>query len=121
MTGDQKEMCHAIIHTAATAAAAVGGGLAQIPLSDSAVLIPLQITMIISLGKVFDLHLTDSAAKGIALGTAGSFVGRALSQILVGWIPGVGNVINATTAAGLTEAIGWAAAEKFSRGEITSK
>jgi uncharacterized protein (DUF697 family) len=32
-----------------------------------------------------------------------------LSQALVGWIPGVGNAINAATAAALTEAIGWAA------------
>jgi uncharacterized protein (DUF697 family) len=118
MTTDQKEKCHIIIHGAATAAAAVGGGLAQIPLSDSAVLIPLQIAMIISLGQVFDVHLTDAAAKGIALGTVGSFVGRAVSQILVGWIPGIGNVINASTAAGITEALGWATVEKFDHGEI---
>ena len=30
----------------------------------------------------------------------------AASQALIGWIPGIGNIINATTAAAITEAIG---------------
>lgn len=118
MTDDQKQSCHAIIHTASTAAAAVGAGLAQIPMSDSAVLVPIQITMIVSLGLVFDVHLTESAAKGVALGMVGSYVGRAVSQVLIGWIPGVGNLLNATTAAALTEAMGWAVANRFERGEL---
>ena len=43
----------------------------------------------------------------------GATVGRTVSQILIGWIPGIGNAINATTAAGLTEAIGWKIANEF--------
>lgn len=39
--------------------------------------------------------------------------GRGISQVLVGWIPGYGNAINATTAAAVTEAIGWAADAYF--------
>lgn len=118
MTDDQNQQCHAIIHTAATAAAGVGAGLAQLPMSDSALIVPIQITMIVSLGLVFDVHLTEAAAKGIAMGMVGSYVGRAISQVLVGWIPGFGNALNATTAAGLTEALGWAVANRFDRGEI---
>ena len=34
-------------------------------------------------------------------------------QVAFGWIPGAGNAINTATAAGLTEAIGWAAADQF--------
>jgi uncharacterized protein (DUF697 family) len=34
--------------------------------------------------------------------------------VQVGWVPGLGNAINATTAAGLTEAVGWAADAYFS-------
>lgn len=118
MTDDQEQKCHVIIHSAATTAAAVGGGLAQLPMSDSLVLVPLQITMIVSLGLVFDVHITDAAAKGIALGMVSMYVGRGLSQVLIGWIPGIGNAVNATTAAGVTEAMGWAVANKFARGEI---
>ena len=119
MTEAQRGSCHAIIHTASTAAAGVGAGLAQIPLSDSAVIIPIQITMVVSLGKVFNVHITDSAAKGAILGMVGMYLGRSASQLLLGWIPGLGNAINAATAASLTEAIGWAIAKKFDQGELT--
>lgn len=118
MTSDQNDKCHGIIHTASVAAAGVGAGLAQLPLTDSAAILPIQIGMIVALGKVFDVELTDSAAKGLILGTAGGFVGRAASQILLGWIPVLGNAINATTAAALTEAMGWAIAKKFDSGAI---
>ena len=33
--------------------------------------------------------------------------------MLVGWIPGFGNAINATTAAGITETLGWTVANQF--------
>lgn len=42
-----------------------------------------------------------------------STVGRAASQVLVGWIPFVGNAINASTAAALTESVGWLLAKEF--------
>ncbi|MBQ9492420.1 MAG: hypothetical protein IJR54_01630 [Oscillibacter sp.] len=42
-----------------------------------------------------------------------TLVGRGVSQFLLGWIPGVGNVLNAATAAGVTEALGWAIAADF--------
>ena len=118
MTNDQKEQCHAVIHTAAVAAGGVGAGLAQLPMSDSALIVPIQITMVVSLGLVFNEHVTEAAAKGIAMGMVGSYVGRAASQILLGWIPGFGNALNAATAAGLTEALGWAVANRFDHGEI---
>ena len=45
MTSEQKNKCSAIIHTAsASSAAAVGAGLAQVPGSDNALLIPVQLS-----------------------------------------------------------------------------
>lgn len=114
LTREQKSKCNAIIHTASASAGAVGTGLAQIPLSDNALIVPIQITMIISLGKVFDIRLTEGAAKGILATVGTSFIGRSISQVLVGWVPGVGNAINTATAAGITEATGWAAVKHFS-------
>jgi uncharacterized protein (DUF697 family) len=119
MTDDQKKLCHGIIHGAAASAAAVGGGLAQLPLSDSAILLPIQIAMVVALGKVFGVTLTDSGGKALVLGSMSGWFGRAASQILVGWIPGVGNAINATTAASLTEAIGWYVVAKFDKKQIS--
>ena len=113
MTDTQKAKCHAIIHSASASAAAVGAGLAQIPCSDNAVITPIQLTMTISLVRVFGLELTESAAGAAVASAAASTVGRTASQVLIGWIPVAGNIINAGTAATITEAIGWLLAEGF--------
>lgn len=115
MTNKQRTKCHAIIHTASTAAAGVGAGLAQIPGSDNALLTPIQLTMTIGLGKVFEIDLSESAALAAIGSVAASTVGRTISQFLVGWIPGIGNAVNATTAAALTESMGWLLADQFSK------
>lgn len=115
MTKEQKNKCHAIIHSAATAAGAIGAGLAQLPCSDNVILVPIQIGMIVSLGKVFDLEILESAAQSMLATALTSTVGRGVSQVLVGWIPGFGNIINAATASGLTEAVGWIIAKDFDK------
>ena len=112
---EQYAACHGIIHTASAAAAATGAGLAQLPCSDNAVITPIQLAMTVALGRVFGLELTESAAKAAMVSMAGTTVGRTLSQVLVGWLPGVGNVINAATAAGVTETLGWLLSEDFAR------
>jgi uncharacterized protein (DUF697 family) len=112
---DQKIKCNAIIHSASVSAGAAGTGLAQIPLADSAVITPIQIGMIVALGKIFDQEISKSAAKAILAGMASAFAGRGISQVLVGWIPGVGNAVNAATAATITEAVGWMAVDSFSK------
>ncbi len=110
---NMEDKCHAIIHTASVACGGVGTGLAQIPLSDNAVIVPAQIAMIISLGAVFELNITESAAKGIITSSGASIAGRSVSQLLWGWIPIIGNAINTATAAGITELIGWIAVKNF--------
>ena len=115
MTNDQTVLCNGIIHAASAAAAAVGAGLAQIPCSDNMVITPIQLAMAVSLGKVFDIDLDESAAKAAVASASAAAVGRAASQVILGWIPGLGNAINAVTAATLTEAIGWIMANEFER------
>ena len=116
MTDEQTIAVNAAIHTASAAAAAIGAGLAQLPGSDSLALIPIQTTMVIAIGKAFGKTLDQSAAKA-AVGTAtATLVGRGVSQVLLGWIPGVGNFLNAATAAGVTEALGWLIANDFDNG-----
>ena len=99
---DQMNKCNAIIHGASVAAGGVGTGLAQIPLADNTVITPIQIGMIIALGKVFDQEVSKSAATAILGSLAASFIGRGVSQVLVGWVPILGNSVNTSTAAGLT-------------------
>lgn len=115
MTEEQKNKCHQIIHTASGAAAAAAAGIAQLPCADSAIIAPIQIGMICGLGNVFDMEISKSSAKGLAASAVGTTVGRAISQVLLGWIPGLGNALNAATAAGITEAMGWAVANQLAQ------
>ena len=71
--------------------------------------------MTISLGHVFGKSLTESTALATIGTMTTTTVGRAISQALVGWIPGVGNAVNAVTAASITEALGWLPAEEFAK------
>lgn len=102
-----------IITTTAASAAAVGAGLAQIPGSDTPVLCTLQTGMIVAIAQVHGANITKTAAADLLLTFSAATGGRFLSQVLVGWIPGWGNTINATTAASITTAIGWAANKYF--------
>jgi len=112
---EQYTACHGIIHTASAAAGAAGAGLAQLPCSDNAVITPIQLAMTIGIGQVFGLELTESAAKAAMASMAGATIGRTLSQVLVGWVPGLGNAVKAATAASVTEALGWLLAKDFAR------
>ncbi len=115
LTSAQYAKCHAIIHGASAASSAVGLSLAQLPCSDNAVIIPIQTGMTIALAEVFGIGLTRSAAEAAVATAAATMVGRTVSQVLVGWIPGVGNIINGSTAAVVTEGIDWLLVKQFAR------
>lgn len=121
MLESRNDKCHAIIHSAAAGAGAIGAGLAQIPLADNIPITTIQVGMIISLGKVFDVSLTESAAKGLLGGFAAQAVGRNAVGIAFGWFPGIGNALKASTASALTEAIGWATVKHFENLEEDNK
>ena len=111
--------CHTIIHSASVAAGVAGAGLCWIPMSDSIPISAAQITMAISLGKVFGIKLSKSAAKAAVAAAAATAAGRAASQLATFWIPFANLAINASTAVGLTEFVGWTLAEEFA--EQTAK
>lgn len=115
MSDDQYAKCHAAIHTASIAAGATGAGVAQLPCSDSIPIMSIQVTMTIAIGKIFDTDITSGIAWGLIKSQIAKIVGRSVSQLLVGWMPGIGNAINASTAAILTERFGWGVAELFAK------
>ena len=110
---EYKASCHKIIHSSALSSAAPAAGLAQLPFSDTVFITPIQIAMIIAIGKVFNMRISESGAKSIIAGASASLAGRGLSQLLIGWVPGYGNALNATTAFAATETIGWMAVDHF--------
>ena len=98
-----------IIHLASLAAAGAGAGMAQVPGSDSLVIVPIQVAMITTIALEHGHSIGKASAISLISTQAATMVGRKVSQFLAGWIPGPGNAINASTAAAITEAIGWTA------------
>lgn len=119
MTNEQTIKCNIAIHTAGAAAAAIGGGLAQIPGSDNVPLVAVQITMAVTLGNIFDIQVSETAGRGMVMTALASMTGpviaRVVSQIIVGWVPGAGNAVNASTALAITEAVGWILVWEFDK------
>lgn len=112
---NEKTKCHAIIHSASAASGVAGAGLAWIPCSDSVIISGLQIGMVISIGKVFGIKVTKSMAKAAIAAAAATTAGRTVSQLATFWIPFANVAINASTATGITEFIGWQIAEEYAK------
>ncbi|MBO5434437.1 DUF697 domain-containing protein [bacterium] len=111
MSNDQKMKCHSIIHSFASACAAIGAY--PVPGSDIAPLIATQTAMIIALGKVFDIELSQSYAESLAKTAIAGNVGKLLACELTKLIPGVGSATNAVVAFAITELVGWDVASEF--------
>jgi uncharacterized protein (DUF697 family) len=115
MSLSTNEKVHGVIHAAAVSAGGVGAGLAQLPMADAIPITAIQVSMISAIALIHGRSISEATATSL-LGTfAATIGGRTISQWLVGWIPVIGNAINATTAAGLTEAVGWAANAYFEK------
>ena len=115
MSKELEKRCHIIIHSATTMAAAAGA--IPIPMSDAVPITATQIGMIISLGKVFGITVTQATASSIAGVMLTQKAGRAIVTNTLKAIPLAGTVIGggvgAVTAAVLTEALGWIVADEF--------
>ncbi len=81
--------------------------------ADTLMITPTQIGMIISIGSVFNIRVSENLAKSILGGLALSVAGRAVASTFLSFIPVVGWAIKGGTAAALTEAIGWTAVAHF--------
>jgi len=114
MNSVEKFRCHLVIHSHAVTGGGVAFISAQIPTIDVPALVAIEVHMIIKLGSIFKIDLTESVAKSIIASSVATHVGRGVTQWAFGWIPGYGNVINTTTAATIIEGIGWAIANDFS-------
>lgn len=106
---------HIAIHTASVAAAGVSAS--PIPFSDSALLIPIQTTMIMAIYKAYGQEVSEGLIKGAVRSVAVSAIGKGVAGNLLKLIPGIGTVtggvINGGVAVALTEAIGFGVANAF--------
>lgn len=90
------------------AAATIAAGSAcavPIPLSDAAMITPIQLGMIAGLAALYKLKGKELSAMAMPLlaRTTGTLAASSLLKL----IPGLGSVVNATVAASLTGAMGW--------------
>lgn len=108
-----------IIHTATTGAAAVSAS--PIPFSDSALLIPIQTTMIVGLYKANGYNISQGVVTGALKSTLISGFGKAAAGNLLKFIPVVGSIagglINAGVAVAFTEALGFSVAHELKGSE----
>lgn len=107
---------HAKIAVGTAVTAATAAGATPIPFSDAAVLIPTQISMIVSITAIFGLNVNQGIITTIISSTIGAggatVLGKTVASNLLKIIPGVGTVvggaISAVTAATITGALGYA-------------
>ncbi|MFV9507429.1 MAG: hypothetical protein AB4911_22990 [Oscillochloridaceae bacterium umkhey_bin13] len=112
-----------IIHASATGAAALSGVMANIAMfgADIPFLAAINITMILSLGKLFGQKLERKALTTVGLQLLAMSAGPLVAKGLLGIVPGLGNLINAGVAFTITEGIGWTAFMIFDSGNDITK
>ena len=103
-----RRKCHETIHFATLTAAIVG--FSPIPFSDAVLLVPIQLTMMMRLYKIFGASWSEALAKGITKELVVVGLGRSLVGNVLKFVPAVGTIaggaINATVATTITEALG---------------
>lgn len=90
-------------------------GFVPIPIADSALLVPMQITMMAQITSIFGLSVDRAQVLSIIAGLGGTggttMLGKYLVSSAIKWIPGVGSikggVLSGATAASLTLALAY--------------
>lgn len=105
-----------IVHGFAAIAGGVGLGMSLLPGSDAGMLAALQGRMVMALAEHYRAPIAQSQAAELLLTLAAGMAGRRTARALATRLPvGWRVVSNASTAAALTAAIGWAAITWFER------
>ncbi|WP_367370431.1 YcjF family protein [Latilactobacillus curvatus] len=114
-----RKKAHNIIHAASLTAAIIG--CSPIPFSDAFLLVPVQLTMMARLHKLFGQSGSASLGKSLSkelvlVGLGRSAVGNILKLVpVVGTV--TGSAVNATVAMSITEALGWLTVKMLNDGE----
>ncbi|WP_430597277.1 YcjF family protein [Enterococcus sp. AZ177] len=116
---ETKRKCHKIVHAASLTAAIIG--CSPIPFSDALLLVPIQLTMMARLHKLFGQSWSESMGKSIGKEIVVVGLGKSAVGNLIKLLPGVGTVagaaINATVASSITETLGWVTVKMLNDGE----
>ena len=92
--------------TAAAAATAFAAAATPIPVTDAALLAPIQITMMGRIAAIYELDMKTMLSTGTLAQFSAQLAGQALARSFLKLLPGVGSVVNASVASGVTVAMG---------------
>lgn len=116
---ETRKKSYRIIHSAAVTAAIIG--FTPIPFADAVLLVPVQLTMMARLHKLFGQSWTEGVAKSFTKELVVVSLGRSAVGNLMKLIPAAGTVaggaVNATVALAITETLGWVTVKMLNDGE----
>lgn len=116
---ETRKKCHSTIHAASLTAAIIG--CSPIPFSDAFLLVPVQLTMMARLHKLFGQSWSKSLSSSISKELVVVGLGRSAVGNLMKLIPTVGIIagaaINGVVASTITEALGWTTVKMLNDGE----
>ena len=116
---EKRKKCHKTVHAASLTAAIIG--CSPIPFSDAFLLVPVQLTMMSRLHKIFGQSWSESLGKSLSRELIVVGLGRGAVGNILKLIPAVGTVagaaINATVASTITESLGWVTVKMLNDGE----
>lgn len=116
---ETRKKCHSTIHAASLTAAIIG--CSPIPFSDAFLLVPVQLTMMARLHKLFGQSWSKSLSSSISKELVVVGLGRSAVGNLMKLIPTVGTIagaaINGVVASTITEALGWTTVKMLNDGE----
>lgn len=109
ISADKAAKVKKAIHGASVAAGGVGA--VPLPVADALLLVPIQLTMLQSIYKIYGEKFSDKFVVNFIRVTLIPYIGKSLTNL----IPG-GSLVNASVAVAITEAIGWSAAASLEMG-----
>lgn len=114
-----RKKSHSIIHAASLSAAIVA--CSPVPFSDAILLVPIQLTMMARLHKLFGQSWSKSLGKSLSREFVVVGLGRSAVGNILKFIPVVGTIagaaINASVAVAITESLGWVTVKMLNDGE----
>ena len=119
-----QQKVHDLIQVASSACAEIEGQSAHGLAADSPAIASVQTTMIMSIASEHGIEITlADAAELLHTLSQGMQKHHVVfnRQAVVGWLPGIDNVDDGSSAAALTEAVGWAANSHFAQSAAESR
>lgn len=116
---ETRKKCHKTVHAASLTAAIIG--CSPIAFSDAFLLVPVQLTMMARLHKIFGQSWSESLGKSLSRELIVVGLGRGAVGNILKLVPAVGTVagaaINGAVASTITESLGWVTVKMLNDGE----